>query len=214
MKRNTIDYSVYVITDSVICPPERLLFQVEEAILGGATVIQLREKKADSLTSYKTAEALLSVTKKYGVALIVNDRADIMLAADCDGLHVGQKDLPVAVARKLIGPGKILGVSVSTVREAKKAQEDGADYLGVGAIFPTGTKPDADAVALNTLHEIKESAGLPVVAIGGISKETIPQLAGTKIDGVAVVSAVMASPRPRAAAEEIRAAFEKIATQK
>ncbi|MDV0447231.1 Thiamine-phosphate synthase [Methanosarcinaceae archaeon Ag5] len=208
--KDGVDYSVYVITDSVICPPERLLFQIEEAVLGGATVIQLREKKADSLTFYKTTIDVYAVAKKHGVPLIINDRTDMMLAAGCDGLHIGQKDLPAAVARKLIGQNKILGVSVSTADEAKKAVADGADYLGVGAVFPTGTKDDADSVSLEMLKEIKETVGIPVVAIGGISKETIPKLTGTNIDGVAVVSAVMGSSAPKNATEEIKSAFDKI----
>ncbi|WNY27000.1 thiamine phosphate synthase [Methanolapillus ohkumae] len=209
-KQKNTDYSVYIVTDRFLCPPAKMTETIQASILGGATVIQLREKNVDSLTFYKMAQEILEWTKKYEIPLIINDRLDIMLASGADGLHVGQSDLPAAVARKLIGPDKILGVSVTTIPEAKAAEADGADYLGVGAIFSTSTKNDAAFVSIQTLKEIKNAVQIPVVAIGGISKGNMARLSGTNIDGVAVVSAVMGSADPEKATEEIKSAFKMI----
>ena len=179
---------------------------VEQALLGGATLVQLREKSVSSLEFYRTAVAVKRVTDAFGVPLIVNDRADIALAAGAAGLHVGQADLPVRSARKLIGGG-LLGVSVSNAEEAVKAQEEGADYLGVGAMFPTSTKTDADAVPMVELKRIRSVVSIPIVVIGGINEKTVPLFRGTGIDGIAVVSAVVASGNIEAAAHGLKKMF-------
>ncbi|MCL2141274.1 MAG: thiamine phosphate synthase [Methanimicrococcus sp.] len=208
--KDQIDYSVYLVTDRSFCPPDMFLHQIEQSILGGVSIVQLREKDADSLSFYESARHIFSLLKKIEVKtgrkvpFLINDRLDIALAVDCDGLHVGQSDLPAVVARRLLGPDKILGVSVSTIEEAKIAEADGADYLGAGAVFPTGTKKDAADVPPDKLKEIKNAVSIPVVAIGGISIKTMPLLKGTGIDGVAVVSAIMGSDDAKKAAEELK----------
>lgn len=179
---------------------------VEQAVRGGATLVQLREKTASSLEFYRTAVSVKRVTDSFGVPLIVNDRADIALAAGAAGLHVGQDDLPVPAARRLIGDG-ILGVSVSNIEEALSAQKDGADYLGVGAMFPTATKSDAEAVSMEELKRIRSVVSIPIVVIGGIHRKTVPLFRGAGIDGIAVVSAVMAAEDIRSAARELKELF-------
>ena len=193
--KSPFDLTLYLVTDP--SAGEKTEEIVKEAVAGGVTMVQLREKTAGSLSFYERALRLKRVTRKAGVPLIINDRTDIMLAADADGLHVGQSDLPAAVARRLIGPDKILGVSAHTVEEAVRAEKDGADYLGVGAVFPTATKKDAESVSYETLKEICESVSIPVVAIGGISEENIVKLSGSGIGGIAVVSAIMNADNPK-----------------
>jgi thiamine-phosphate diphosphorylase len=158
--------------------------------------VQLREKDASSAEFYRMALELRKLTCRYGVPFIINDRLDIALAVDADGLHIGQSDMPLEVARRLLGSEKIIGVSASCVEEAKLALEGGADYLGVGAVFPTGTKGDADSVSIDELRRIKGSVDIPVVAIGGINEANahVPLSAG--IDGISVVSAIVASDSP------------------
>lgn len=187
--KSSFDLTLYLVTDP--SAGEKTEEIVKEAVAGGVTMVQLREKTAGSLSFYERALRLKRVTRKAGVPLIINDRTDIMLAADADGLHVGQSDLPAAVARRLIGPDKILGVSAHTVEEAVRAEKDGADYLGVGAVFPTATKKDAESVSYETLKEICETVSIPVVAIGGIGEHNIGKLVGSGIRGIAVVSAIM-----------------------
>jgi thiamine-phosphate pyrophosphorylase len=189
--KNNIDYTLYLVTDRDMLRNIDISAAVEEAIKGGVTLIQLREKSLTSMEFYKTAVKIKEITDKYNVPLIINDRLDIALAVDSAGLHVGQKDMPADVARKLLGNDKILGVSAATLEEAKKAESDGADYIGVGAIFTTNTKNDARAVSIELLKEIKESINVPVVAIGGINEENICLLKPTNIDGVAVVSVIL-----------------------
>lgn len=202
-----VDYCLYLVTDRDLMSTPTLEQAVEQAIRGGCTLVQLREKKASSLEFYQTAVAIKKITDAHRLPLIINDRVDIALAAGAAGVHLGQSDLPAAVARRLLGDGKILGVSVSSLAEAVKAQEDGADYLGVGAIFTTGTKIDAELVTLAELRRIKSATSLPVVVIGGINQETIPLFAGTGIDGIAVVSALIAAADIALAAGELKAAF-------
>lgn len=199
------NYALYLVTDTGICPRENLLTCVEEAILGGVTMVQLREKEISSRDFYEEAAALKKITHKYQVPLIINDRLDIMLAVDADGLHIGQSDIPASVARRLIGGNKILGLSAGNLSAAQQAKLDGADYLGVGAVFPTATKQDAKFIGTETLKEIKKAVALPIVGIGGIKKENIDALNGSGIDGVAVVSAIMGSDDPRSAAVNLRA---------
>lgn len=176
---------------------------VESAIQGGCSVIQLREKDVSSNDFYEIALRVKEITNRYGVPLIINDRVDIALAVDADGVHVGQSDLNAAVVRKLLGTDKILGVSTANVAEAKKAMDDGADYIGVGAMNATSTKTNTRAVTVDTLVEIRNEVSIPIVAIGGINKETIKNLYGTGIDGVAVVSAIIAQKNIKEAAKEM-----------
>lgn len=176
---------------------------VELALKGGCTVVQLREKECSGRMFFDTAVRIKKITDKYGVPLIINDRADIGLAVDTAGVHVGQKDLPADTVRELIGSEKILGVSVSCVEEALKAEKDGADYLGVGAMFNTSTKNDADYVSMEELKKIREAVDIPIVVIGGINENTIPNFKDIGVDGYAVVSAVIAKGDITAATKEL-----------
>lgn len=207
MRRSDPDYSLYVVTDRHCMAAPSVESSVEQALRGGATLVQLREKDISSLEFYRTAVAVKKITDAFGVPLIVNDRADVALAAGASGLHVGQDDLPASAARRLIGDG-ILGVSVSNRAEAVRAQEDGADYLGVGAMFPTATKTDADAVSMDELRRIRSAVSIPIVVIGGISRATVPLFHNTDIDGIAVVSAIMAADDITAAARELKRLFQ------
>jgi thiamine-phosphate pyrophosphorylase len=177
---------------------------VLSAIRGGATLIQYREKNACMRDKYERAAALCPTVKQHGVPFIVNDRADLALAVDADGVHLGQDDLPAAVARRILGEGSILGVSVGSVAEALQAQQDGADYVSIGPIFPTLTKRDAgDAVSPQLATEIVKTVDLPVMAIGGIDAANASEVMQLGVDGVAVVSAVMTAEDPMLAAREI-----------
>ena len=197
-----LDLSLYLVTDKSD-DVEKFLNTIEEAIKGGVTVVQIREKTADTLDFYNLALKVKEITTKYDVPLIINDRVDIAMAVDADGVHVGQSDMPCDVTRRLIGEDKILGVSAATVQEAKKAQENGADYIGTGAVFPTQTKDDADSVTKEELEEIVKSIDIPVVAIGGITLDNASELADTGIKGLSVVSAIMSSDNPKKSSEEL-----------
>lgn len=201
------DYSLYLVTDRNLMTTDTLSEAVEQAILGGCTMVQLREKSISSLDFFKLATEIKAVTDSFGVPLIINDRIDIALAVRAAGIHIGQSDIPAAVAREIVGADMLLGVSASSVSEAIQAQKDGADYLGVGAMFPTGTKTDAAVVSMNELHNIRQSVNLPIVAIGGISKGNAGLLHDTGVDGLAVVSAVIAQPNIRLAASELKQLF-------
>ncbi|MBQ2831971.1 thiamine phosphate synthase [Methanobrevibacter sp.] len=201
-----LDLSLYLVTDRSD-DVEKFLKTIEEAIKGGVTVVQIREKTADTLDFYNLSLRVKEITAKYGIPLIINDRVDIALAIDADGVHVGQSDMPCDVTRKLIGEDKILGVSAATVKEAKKAQKDGADYIGSGAVFPTQTKSDAESVSKQELKEIVESVDIPVVAIGGITLENASQLMDIGIGGLSVVSAIMSSENPKKSSEELLKIF-------
>jgi len=197
-----LDLSLYLVTDNSD-DVEKFLNTIEEAIKGGTTVVQIREKTADTLDFYNLALKVKDITAKYDVPLIINDRVDIALAIDADGVHVGQSDMPCEVTRKLIGEDKILGVSAATIDEAIKAEKDGADYIGTGAVFPTKTKSDAPSVTKQELKEIVESIDIPVVAIGGITLENASQLTDTGIKGLSVVSAIMSSENPKKSSQEL-----------
>lgn len=209
MHEGVIDYSLYLVTDRELLGDKDLVQTIEQAIQGGVTMVQVREKKLSTLEFFQVALTIKSITQKHGVPFIVNDRADIALAADADGLHIGQEDMPLVVARKLLGPNKIIGVSVATLEEALLAQKEGADYLGIGAIFPTMTKDDADSVSLAELKMIKDKVAIPVVAIGGIHENNIKKVVETGVDGAAVVSAIIACPDPCAAAQRLRQLLNK-----
>lgn len=203
-KKENIDYSVYLCTDWNLMSTETLEEAVEQAIEGGATVIQLREKKCSSKDFYETAVRIKKVTTKHSIPLIINDRVDIALAVDAEGVHVGQDDLPVQAVRSVIGKDKILGVSARNREQAVKAYRDGADYLGVGAMFPTSTKKDARVITKDELVEIRQSVPIPIVAIGGVKETNVMELKGTGIDGVAVVSAIIAKEEIKEAAKNLR----------
>lgn len=199
-----VDYTLYLVTDSKAVGNKDFLASIESAIQGGVTVVQLREKDVPSLMFYKTALALKEITSKYNVPLIINDRIDIAMAVDADGVHLGQSDLPVEVARQILGEQKIIGVSARTVEAAIRAQNGGATYLGVGAMFGTNTKNDTVQITVERLAEIKESVSIPIVAIGGISQKNLPELKGSNMDGIAVVSAILADENPKSAAVNLK----------
>jgi thiamine-phosphate pyrophosphorylase len=188
-------WRLYVITDGKASRGRSHLQVAEAAILGGADVLQLRDKEASGGHLYRVALQLRKLTRDAKVPFIVNDRVDIALAADADGVHVGQSDLPASVARGIIGPGRILGVSVDTVEEAVLAEKDGADYLGVGPVFEArGTKPDAgEPLGVDRIARIRRHSRLPIVAIGGIDAENARQVREAGADAAAVISAIVAA---------------------
>lgn len=198
-----LDLSLYLVTDKRNKTDEEFLEIIEEAIKGGTTVVQIREKEGETLDFYNLALKVKEITSKYNVPLIVNDRIDVALAIKSEGVHIGQTDMPADVARSLIGDEMILGVSASTVKEARKAEKDGADYIGTGAVFPTATKDDAPSITKDDLKEVTSSINIPTVAIGGITLENASELAGTGIAGISVVSAIMNSKDPKTASENL-----------
>ena len=171
------------------------------------SVVQIREKTADTLDFYNLALKVKEITEKHDVPLIINDRVDVALAVDAEGVHVGQSDMPCDVTRALVGPDKIVGVSAATIEEARKAESDGADYIGTGAVFPTATKDDAPKITKKDLKEIVESINIPVVAIGGITLNNAHELNDTGIAGLSVVSAIMSSENPKKSSEELLKIF-------
>lgn len=192
MKVDKKSMLLYVVTDRTWLGENSLSSQVEEIIKAGATFIQLREKNLSFEQFVAEAEEIKRITDKYRVPFVINDDIQVALKVNADGVHVGQSDMRAQDVRKLIGPDKILGVSAQRVEQAVEAEKNGADYLGVGAVFNTSTKLDADSVSYETLQEICNSVSIPVVAIGGINKNNVPRLQGSGIDGVAVVSAIFA----------------------
>ncbi len=203
-------YSLYLVTDRHYLPPEKTLADaVEEAILGGCTMIQLREKNEQGRAFYEQAVEIKRVTDRHRIPLIINDRIDIALAVDADGVHLGQADIPAAAARRLIGDRRILGISVTSVEEAGTAIDAGADYLGIGAVYPTETKKDAVIVSAEELLCIRKCCPLPLVAIGGITKENAGNLHEMGLDGVAVISAILSQSDIRAAAAAVKIAFDQ-----
>ena len=203
---NNLDLSLYLVTNNSQ-DEEKFLKIIEDAIKGGVTIVQLREKTSGTLDFYNLAVRVKKITQKYNVPLIINDRIDIALAIDADGVHVGQSDMPAKIARSMIGEDKILGVSAATIKEATKAQLDSADYIGVGAVYPTNTKDDASSVSKKELKEIVESVNIPVVAIGGITKENVCELRDSGISGISVVSAIMNAKNPKLASENLLKEF-------
>lgn len=199
---NKLDLSLYLVTDKSD-DTEKFLKTIEEGIKGGVSVVQIREKTADTLDFYNLALKVKKITEKYNVPLIINDRVDVALAINADGVHVGQSDMPCDITRKLIGPDKILGVSAHNIEEAKKAQKDGANYLGSGAVFPTSTKDNANRITKEDLKEIVKSVDIPVVAIGGINLDNAHELTDTGIAGFSVVSAIMSSDNPEKSSKEL-----------
>ena len=184
-------FRLYLVTNRYQDSLESFLEKVETACRSGVTIIQLREKNLTTNLYYQLAKQVKEITDAYQVPLIIDDRLDVCLAVDAAGLHIGDDELPVSVARKVLGPDKILGVTAKTVKRALEAETWGADYLGTGAIFPTTTKENAPITLISTLKTICQTVAIPVVAIGGLTSENIDQLIGTGIAGVAVVRDLM-----------------------
>lgn len=198
------DLSLYFITDSTNYEEEEFLYRVEQALLGGATLLQLREKNKTTRAYIALAEKVHAISKKYNVPLIIDDRVDVALAIDAEGVHVGASDMPVATARKLMGDNKIVGATAKTVSWAKDAYEQGADYLGVGAIYPTTTKVITVLTPVDILRDICNTVPIPVNAIGGLNKDNIDILEGVPVAGICVVSAIMKAEDPARAAKELK----------
>lgn len=209
MKCDKKNLLLYGVTDRSWLGERTLYSAVEQSILGGVTMVQLREKDLAQEEFQKEARQIQELCKKHQVPFLINDNVELAVEIEADGVHVGQHDMEAGQVRQKIGPGKILGVSAQTVEQALKAQAAGADYLGVGAVFPTGTKDDADAVSLDTLKAICQAVDIPVVAIGGIKESNILSLKGSGICGVAVVSAIYAKEDPQAAAAGLRKLTEE-----
>lgn len=201
---------LYAVTDRRWAKNTTLINQTESALKGGATCVQLREKELDFDTFLQEATCLKQLCAEYNVPLIINDNIDIALKSKADGIHVGQKDTKASEVRRLIGKNMLLGVSVGNTKEALEAEKSGADYLGVGTVFATYTKPDADSVSIDTLKEICKSVKIPVVAIGGINMGNIPKLSGCGIDGVALVSAIFAAENIEDECRNLKEAVERI----
>ena len=204
------DTSLYFITDSTNYSEEEFLYRVEQALKGGVTILQLREKNRSTREYIQIAEKVHAIAKRYNVPLIIDDRVDIALAIDAEGVHVGAEDMPVATARKLMGDDKIVGATAKTVPWAKEAYGQGADYLGVGAIYPTTTKVKTVLTSTDTLRDICNAVPIPANAIGGLNKDNIDVLAGIPIAGICVVSAIMKADDPKTAAEELKARAQEL----
>lgn len=198
-----VDYSLYLCTDRELMTSDHIEEGVELAIKGGVTVVQLREKECSGREFLEIAHSIKAITDAYEIPLIINDRVDIAQAVDADGVHLGQKDIPAAVARELLGPDKIIGVSAYNAELALRAQKDGADYIGVGDVFGTATKSDTHHVSLEELAKIRNVVEIPMVAIGGVNTENVGRLAGIGVNGVAVISAVLGAKNITEAAEEM-----------
>lgn len=202
------DSSLYFITDSTKYNEEEFLYRVEEALKGGVTLLQLREKEKSTREYIELAQKVHAITKRYNVPLIIDDRVDVALAVDAEGVHVGASDMPVSTARRLMGEDKIVGATAKTVPWATEAYEQGADYLGVGAIYPTTTKVKTVLTSVETLRDICNTVPIPVNAIGGLNINNIDVLKGVPIAGVCVVSAIMKADDSKKAAEELKTAVK------
>ncbi|MBQ8747628.1 MAG: thiamine phosphate synthase [Clostridia bacterium] len=198
------DPSLYFITDSTNYTEEEFLYRVERALMGGTTLLQLREKNKSTRAYIELAEKVHAIAKRYNVPLIIDDRVDVVLAVDAEGVHVGAEDMTVAQARKILGEDKIIGATAKTVPWALDVYGQGADYLGVGAIYPTTTKVKTVLTSTDTLRDICKAVPIPVNAIGGLNKENIDVLAGIPIAGICAVSAIMKADDPKTAAENLK----------
>ena len=206
----TPDYSLYLVTDRSLLQGRKLLDEVRKAVKGGVSMVQLREKEAGSREFYELAQALQAELRELGVPLLINDRLDIALAVDADGLHLGQDDLPLPVARSLLGREKIIGLSINKREEAQEGERMGADYLGVSPVFSTPTKNDAPpATGLEFLASLRQEIKIPLVAIGGINKENLKMIKETGADGAAVISALMGTSDIEGEARKLRQIWER-----
>ena len=210
MRLKREDLRLYAVTDRRWLGEKTLKEAVKEALKGGATFIQLREKNMDSDEILKEAFEIKELCGMYGAPFVINDDVDMALACDADGVHVGQKDMEASEARKRLGSGKIIGVSVRTVEQAAAAEAAGADYLGVGAVFSTGSKADAERITKETLRDICSAADIPVIAIGGVNSENVKGLAGTGVCGAAVISAIFGADDIKKAAGELAAGIDEM----
>lgn len=204
------DTSLYFITDSSNYTEQEFINRLEKALQGGVTLMQLREKDKTTREYIELARKVHSITKKYNVPLIIDDRVDVALAIDAEGVHVGQSDMPVKLARKLMGENKIVGATTKTVEQAKEAYAQGAGYLGVGAIYPTTTKVKTVLTSTDTLRDICNAVPIPVNAIGGLNKDNIDVLEDIPISGICVVSAIMKADDPKKATEELKARAKEL----
>lgn len=201
---------LYAVTDQAWTGKQTLYEQVEAALKGGVTCVQLREKALDETAFLQEARDICALCRRYGVPFIVNDNVDIAVACGADGVHVGQEDMEAGEVRRRVGEDMILGVSVHTVEEARQAVRDGADYLGLGAVFPTGTKTDADVMPGDMIRAICGAVDVPTVAIGGLNRSNILQLSGSGVDGAALVSAIFGAEDIEGACRELRALAEEM----
>lgn len=210
MKCEEKDLLLYAVTDRYWLNGETLYSQVEKVLKGGATFIQLREKNLDEEHFLEEAKEIQKLCREYHVPFVINDNVEIAAAIDADGVHVGQSDMEAGDVRAKLGPDKIIGVSAQTVEQAIEAEKRGADYLGVGAVFPTGSKDDAIEVGKETLKAICKAVSIPVIAIGGIGAHNVGELAESGICGIAVISALFAQPDIEAATKELRRRTEQM----
>lgn len=210
LRVNADAMTLYAVTDRTWVKDTILMDQVKEALEGGITFLQLREKHLSKEEFIKEAREMKELSKEYKVPFVINDNIEVALAVDADGVHIGQDDMSVEEARKLLGEDKIIGVSAHNVEEAIKAQKGGADYLGVGAVCATSTKKDANVVSKEEIKKICHTVEIPVVAIGGIKKENIKTLEGTDVDGVAVVSAIFAAKDIKKDTKQLRSLVEEM----
>ena len=208
MNKDTL--KLYAVTDRSWLGGETLSAQVEKALRGGASFVQLREKEMDRDAFLQEATEIAALCKRYGVPFVINDDVEIALACGADGVHVGQEDMAAVEARKLLGPDKIIGVTCKSVEQAVEAEAQGADYLGSGAMFPSTAKPGAAGISFDTLRQICAAVKIPVVAIGGITRENLPKLKDTGIAGVAVVGAIFAQPDPEEAARALKETITQV----
>lgn len=204
----SFDTSLYFITDSTGFGEEEFLFRVEDALCGGVTILQLREKDKTTREYIDIAKKVHLLTKKYNVPLIIDDRIDVAMAVNAEGVHLGQSDMPIDVARQILGNDIIIGATAKTVEQATEAYKNGADYLGVGAIYPTTTKVKTVLTSTEMLDKICRAVPIPVNAIGGLNKDNIDVLRGIDIAGICVVSAIMKAESPKKATEELRSVFK------
>lgn len=204
----SFDTSLYFITDSTGFGEEEFLFRVEDALCGGVTILQLREKDKTTREYIDIAKKVHFLTKKYNVPLIIDDRIDVAMAVNAEGVHLGQSDMPIDVARQILGNDIIIGATAKTVEQATEAYKNGADYLGVGAIYPTTTKVKTVLTSTEMLDKICRAVPIPVNAIGGLNKDNIDVLRGIDIAGICVVSAIMKAESPKKATEELRSVFK------
>ena len=204
------DTSLYFITDSTNYTEEEFFYRVEQALKGGATLLQLREKNKTTREYITLAEKVHSIAKRYNVPLIIDDRVDVALAVDAEGVHLGAEDMTIAQARKILGDGKIIGATAKTVPWAQDVYNQGADYLGVGVIYPTTTKVKTVLTSTDTLRDICKAVPIPVNAIGGLNKGNIDVLAGIPIAGICAVSAIMKADDPKTAVEELKARAQEL----
>ena len=201
---------LYLVTDSTGLSGDEFLKKVENAILGGVTILQLREKDKTTREYIDLGRKVHEITAKYDIPLIIDDRIDVAMAIDAEGVHLGQSDMPVDIARKILGKNKIIGATTKTVEQALEAYRKGADYLGVGAIYPTTTKVKTVLTSVDTLRDICKAVPIPANAIGGLNKDNIQVLKGVPIAGICVVTAIMKAPDSRAAASELKRAYEEL----